>query len=64
MNEELSATGTRLINLRAKLQARKGKPGMEKNCEAIEAEIARLEGSTRTPAGGGTVADSDGSDGT
>lgn len=52
MNEQLHATGARLTQLRAKLAAREGKPGMEKNCEAIKAEIARLEGSTRTPARG------------
>jgi hypothetical protein len=34
----------RLASLRKKLEARDGKPGFEKNCEAIRAEIAKLEG--------------------
>lgn len=33
----------RLAELRAKLKARDGKPGFEKNCEAIREEIKRLE---------------------
>ena len=33
---------TRLEALQAKLQARTGKPGLEKNCEAIRREIASL----------------------
>lgn len=32
-----------LASLRAKLKAREGKPGYEKNCEEIRKEIARLE---------------------
>lgn len=44
------ASGTRLVKLRQKLAARAGVPGYEKNCEAIKAEIARLEGSTVHPA--------------
>ena len=43
---EIQATGTRLVKLRQKLAARAGVPGYEKNCEALRAEIARLEGST------------------
>ena len=35
---------TELEALRAKLAARKGKPGFAANVAAIEAEIARLEG--------------------
>ncbi len=34
---------TRLEQLKAKLKARKGVPGYEKNCAALEAEIARRE---------------------
>lgn len=33
----------RLEILRKKLAARQGRPGYEKNCEALQAEIARLE---------------------
>ena len=57
MNEILHATGTRLTQLRAKLAAREGKPGMEKNCEAIKTEIARLEGDrgAGSPGGGPAV---------
>lgn len=33
----------RLASLKAKLKARDGKPGYEKNCEEIRTEIARLE---------------------
>lgn len=47
---ETQATGTRLVKLRQKLAARAGVPGYEKNCEALRAEIARLEGSTVAPA--------------
>lgn len=47
---EIQATGTRLVKLRQKLAARAGIPGYEKNCEALRAEIARLEGSTVQPA--------------
>lgn len=36
---------TRIEKLRDKLRARDGTPGYEKNCEALRAEIARLEGS-------------------
>lgn len=38
----------RLAVLRAKLAARKGKPGFEANCRAIEAEIATLESAQTT----------------
>ena len=34
---------TRLEELRAKLKARDKKPGYEKNCDDLRAEIARLE---------------------
>lgn len=34
---------TRIEELKAKLAAREGKPGLEKNCEAIKAEITKLE---------------------
>lgn len=47
---EIQATGSRLMKLRRKLAAREGTPGYEKNCEALRAEIARLEGSTQQPA--------------
>lgn len=47
---EIQATGTRLMRLRQKLAARKETPGYEKNCEALQAEITRLEGSTIQPA--------------
>lgn len=40
--------GDRLLKLRAKLKAREGIPGYEKNCKAIEAEIKRLEKSSLT----------------
>lgn len=33
----------RIDDLKAKLKARTGKPGYEKNCEEIRAEIAKLE---------------------
>jgi len=42
--ETLQADGTCLLKLRNKLRARTGKAGYEKNCEAIKAEIAKLEG--------------------
>ena len=45
-----AGSGTRLVKLRQKLAARAGGPGYEKNCEALRAEIARLEGSTVQPA--------------
>lgn len=55
--EELQTVGTRLLDLRRcqafrleelkrRLAAREGITGMEKNCEALRREIARLEGST------------------
>lgn len=34
----------RLVQLRAMLAAREGKPGFKRNVEALRAEIARLEG--------------------
>lgn len=34
----------RIDELRRRLASRKGVPGYEKNCEALRAEIARLEG--------------------
>ncbi len=46
MMEEFQKIGARLVNLRRFLVARQGVPGYEKNCEAIHAEIARLEGTT------------------
>jgi len=33
----------RIAALKAKLKARDGKPNFKENCEAIKAEIARLE---------------------
>lgn len=33
----------RIANLKAKLRARGGKPGYEKNCEEIREQIANLE---------------------
>lgn len=47
---EIQATGTRLVKLRQKLAARAGVPGYEKNCGALRARIALLEGSTVAPA--------------
>lgn len=44
--EQLHETGKRLLDLRRKLAARENVAGMEKNCEALRQEIARLEGST------------------
>jgi septal ring factor EnvC (AmiA/AmiB activator) len=43
MLEKIQATGVRLLKLRKKLAARDGLPGFKKNCEALRAEIARLE---------------------
>lgn len=34
---------TRIDDLKRKLAARQGIPGYEKNCDALRAEIARLE---------------------
>jgi hypothetical protein len=39
----MSKEQPRLASLRAKLKARDKVPGFEKNCEAIRAEIQRLE---------------------
>lgn len=39
----MTAHLSRLADLRAKLAARRGKPGMDVNVKALEAEIARLE---------------------
>lgn len=50
----------RLEALRAKLAAREGKAEYAKNCEAIRAEIARLENSAARPVSG---MGSDGDDG-
>ena len=58
MMEEIHAAGERLVARRRKLAARDGKPGYEKNCEMIKAEITRLEGTTFR-----VVGDSDGDDG-
>lgn len=41
--DQIHAEGKRLLMLRAKLAARLDRPGLEKNCEAIIAEIARIE---------------------
>jgi hypothetical protein len=49
MSEEIHAGGERLTRLRNKLAAREGLAGYEKNCEALRAEIARLEQSTLRP---------------
>ncbi len=38
----------RIAALKAKLAARKGQPGFKANAQAIEAEIARLEGNPFT----------------
>ena len=46
MIHQIHETGTRLLRLRQKLAARTGVPGYEKNCEVIQAEIARLESTT------------------
>ena len=46
MNE---AVKTRIADLRRKLAARKGKKPYLKNCEAIEAEITRLEAIAAPP---------------
>jgi hypothetical protein len=40
----------RLTKLRSKLKARKGKAGFEKNCEMIQAEIAKIEASLENTA--------------
>lgn len=37
----------RIDDLKKKLAARQGVPGYEKNCEALRAEIARLENRER-----------------
>lgn len=39
----------RLASLRAKLKARDKVPGYEKNCDAIRAEIAKLEAAHTGP---------------
>lgn len=39
----MSVREARLIDLRAKLKAREGKPGFKANVEAIKAQIADLE---------------------
>lgn len=46
--EQLQNTGQRLLDLRRKRAARQNVPGMVKNCEALDAEIARLEAMTLT----------------
>lgn len=43
---------TRLEKLRARLAAREGVPGYEKNCEALRAEIARLDQPSSPPPAG------------
>lgn len=49
MLDKIQSTGTRLVQLREKLAAREGKAEYKKNCEAIKAEIARLETVTVKP---------------
>lgn len=46
MIEQIHGVGERLIQLREKLAAREGKAEYKENCEAIQAEIDRLEAST------------------
>jgi hypothetical protein len=53
MLKQLHEKGTRLMQLRAKLEGRTGAdgkpiPGYEKNCEMIRAEIERIEKITLT----------------
>jgi ribosomal protein L29 len=50
MNEQLNGVGARLLELRAKLKAREGKPEYKENVKHIREEIARLEGITLEPA--------------
>lgn len=64
MLDKLHEKGTRIMQLRRKLRARtdpdgKPTPGYEKNCEAIRAEIKRLENASLT-----TIADVSASAGT
>lgn len=40
---------SRIEKLRAKLAGRENVPGYEKNCEALRAEIARLEAAATGP---------------
>jgi hypothetical protein len=43
MVEQIHDIEARLAKLRERLRSREGKPGLEANCAAIRAEIARLE---------------------
>lgn len=44
-----SEENVRLASLRRLLQARDGMPGYERNCEALRAEIAKLEAAHNGP---------------
>lgn len=46
MLETIHGIPARITELKAKLKAREGKSEYKKNCEAIRAEIARLEAVT------------------
>lgn len=48
MIEQIHERGTRLLRLRAKLKARDGVAGYEKNCEALRERISLLENSNST----------------
>jgi hypothetical protein len=43
MVEQIHDIEVRLDKLRERLRSREGKPGLEANCAAIRAEIARIE---------------------
>jgi hypothetical protein len=43
MNEKFAKEGARLVKLRATLKARDGIAGYKDTCDAIRAEIAKLE---------------------
>jgi hypothetical protein len=51
MVEQIHDIEVRLGKLRERLKSREGKPGLEANCAAIRAEIARLENLDLTTVG-------------
>jgi hypothetical protein len=51
MVEQIHDIEARLAKLRERLRSREGRPGLEANCAAIRAEIARLENLDLTTVG-------------
>jgi len=47
MLEHIHGISQRIAALKVKLKAREGKTEFQENCEAIRAEIERLEGATK-----------------